>query len=263
MAPLAEIAFVKGHGTGNDFVLIPDFDDVMTLNEADIRWLCDRRYGLGADGVIRMTRDDEGMYCMDYRNGDGSLAEMCGNGARVFLRYLHAKGLIDEHCLFRTRGGIREGWIHRDRTITIDMGPVRTRDEPVTVNLNGQQWAAIAVDAPNPHAVVTVKGLDEVGELHTAPEALPLSAFPDGVNIEFIELLGSGHASMRVFERGVGETLSCGTGACAVAAVLGGDARIDVPGGTLHVSFDERGHAMLRGPADLVARGTVLIPVSH
>lgn len=263
MAPLAEIAFVKGHGTGNDFVLIPDLDDVIELSEADVRWLCDRRRGLGADGVIRITRDDDGLYVMDYRNADGSLAEMCGNGARVFLRYLHAKGLVGQHCLFRTRGGIREGWIHGDRSITIDMGPVNVRADQVFVQVAEHRWSGQAVDAPNPHAVVRVESVDDAGDLRSAPSTTPDSVFPDGVNVEFVELIDVDHVRMRVFERGIGETMSCGTGACAVAASLGRDVRVDVPGGTVFVSFDERQHAMLRGPADLVARGTVLIPVSH
>jgi diaminopimelate epimerase len=263
VAPLAEIAFIKGHGTGNDFVLIPDLDGGIVLSDADVRWLCDRRRGIGADGVIRIAKDDDGLYLMDYRNADGSLAEMCGNGARVFLRYLHAKGLIGEHCLFRTRGAIREGWVHGDRSITIDMGPITVRPVGVEVQVGERRWVGQAVDAPNPHAVVVVESIDDAGELSMAPVTNPQTEFPDGVNVEFVEHITADHVRMRVFERGVGETMSCGTGACAVAATLGRDVQIDVPGGTVLVSFDERGHAMLRGPADLVARGTVLVPVSH
>ena len=262
MARLAEIPFIKGHGTANDFILIPDFKDALTLSPGDVRWLCDRRRGLGADGVIRMSYDDEGLPFMDYRNADGSLAEMCGNGARVFLRYLHAKGMIEDHCLFRTRGGIREGWIHSDRTVTINMGSMHIRDDAVEVQVDGRVWKAIGVDAPNPHAVVMVESLDQAGPLIEPPVVRPDRAFSDGVNVEFVEPIGDTHVLMRVFERGVGETMSCGTGACAVAAVLGSDVRIDVPGGTVFVSFDEQGFAQLRGPADLVARGTVLLPVS-
>lgn len=262
MARLAEIPFIKGHGTANDFILLPDFDNALTLSASDVRWLCDRRRGLGADGVIRMAYDDEGLPFMDYRNADGSVAEMCGNGARVFLRYLHAKGMIDNHCLFRTRGGIREGWIHPDRSVTINMGSMHVRSESVEVHIADHTWTATGVDAPNPHAVVMVKSLDEAGPLIDPPQVRPDRVFPDGVNVEFVEPLDDAHVRMRVFERGVGETMSCGTGACAVAAVLGRDVRIDVPGGTVSVSFDEQGFAHLRGPADLVARGTVLLPVS-
>lgn len=267
MAQLAEISFIKGHGTANDFVLIPDFEDRLSLSPTDVRWLCDRRTGLGADGVIRIVRDEDGLYDMDHRNADGSSAEMCGNGARVFLRYLHATGHIGEHCLFRTRGGIREGWVHADRSITIDMGAMHRRDDDVTVHIADRQWDAIAVDAPNPHAVVMVESVQDAGNLTEPPQVGPPDAFPSGVNVEFVEPLGNGHVRMRVFERGVGETMSCGTGACAVAAVVhdGGTeaVRIEVPGGMVQVSFDEQGHALLRGPADLVARGTVLLPVSH
>ena len=262
MARLAEIPFIKGHGTANDFILIPDFDDALTLSPQDVQWLCDRRRGLGADGVIRMAYDDAGLPFMDYRNADGSVAEMCGNGARVFLRYLHAKGMIDDHCLFRTRGGIREGWIHSDRSVTIDMGSIQVRADAIEIQVDERTWTATSVDAPNPHAVVMVESLDHAGSLIDQPLVRPDRAFPDGVNVEFVEIIDHDHVRMRVFERGVGETMSCGTGACAVAAVIGNDVRIDVPGGTVFVSFDDRGFAHLRGPADLVARGTVLLPVS-
>jgi len=262
MAPLAEIPFVKGHGTGNDFIVIPDLDDQLDVTADDVRWLCDRHRGIGADGVIRVVRGDDGMPFMDYRNADGSLAEMCGNGARVFIRFLYARGLIGEHCLFRTRGGIRQAWMNPDRTVTVDMGTITVRRNPVSIHHAGSDFPATAVDAPNPHAVVFVDSIEEIGSLHVPPTAT-LDEFPDGVNVEFVERCEEGRVRMRIHERGVGETMSCGTGACAVAAVVGGAVDIDVPGGTVHVTFNDEGHALLRGTADLVARGTALLPVSH
>ena len=210
---------------------------------------------------------------MDYRNADGSLAEMCGNGARVFVRYLDATGLVtDNDVVIATRGGLRSVTINRDRTITIDMGMAttpRVRALP-HVSVGGRSWPATGVLVPNPHAVVFVDELDEAGDLAAAPDVAPGDVFPDGVNVEFVVDRGPNHVAMRVHERGVGETLSCGTGACAVAWAArrraGADEtgestwQVDVPGGTVHVTETPSGSLLLTGPADLVARGTVLLP---
>lgn len=279
MAPLREIRFIKGHGTGNDFIIIPDLDGVLELSEADVRFLCDRRFGLGGDGVLRVVRtarmpdlaDDlgAGEYFMDYRNADGSIAEMCGNGARVFVRYLDATGLItDPETVIATRGGVRWTRINGDQSVTIDMGPVSRADGAVQVSAAGATWAAQPVHVPNPHAVAFVSDLDEAGPLHQAPAVSPADVFPDGVNVEFVVDRGPGHIAMRVHERGVGETLSCGTGACAAAwaaahrasSPWSGPMLVDLPGGQLRVEEQPDGHLWLTGPADLVARGTVLLP---
>jgi len=271
MARLSEVDFVKGHGTGNDFILLPDLDNDIDLTPEQVRWLCNRHLGLGADGVIRIVRSalvaevdvPVGEFFMDYRNADGSLAEMCGNGARVMIRYLQARGLADsDEIVFATRGGLRRAWRNPDTTITVDMGVVTVGEGAVVITLNGMNWPAQQVWAPNPHAVVLIDA-----ELPSAPLTMPVvapaDAFPDGVNVEFVMPTERG-ASVRVVERGVGETMSCGTGACAVAATLArGDldeVQIDLPGGSVWVSVDEQGHSLLRGPADLIARGTVLLP---
>lgn len=271
VARLSEVDFVKGHGTGNDFILLPDLDNGIDLTSEQVRWLCDRHRGLGADGVIRIVRSalvaevdvPVGEFFMDYRNADGSLAEMCGNGARVMVRYLQARGLADsEEVVFATRGGLRRAWRNADTTITVDMGVVTVGDDAVTVTFQGIRWSAQQVWAPNPHAVVRIESELPVSTL-TMPLVEPPDAFPDGVNVEFVIATERG-ATVRVVERGVGETLSCGTGACAVAATLArpdlSEAQIDLPGGSVWVSVDEQGHSLLRGPADLIARGTVLLP---
>lgn len=282
---LREIAFVKAHGTGNDFVVVPDEHGRIDLDDADVRFLCDRRRGIGADGVIRVVRTEhvfpEGdprraaAWCMDYRNGDGSLAEMCGNGARVFLRYLQAAGLAEgSEVVFATRGGLRRGIIHADRTVTVDMGPAsvpRAADLP-RVRVGDRTWPAVGVLVPNPHAVAFVTDLADAGDLRTPPVVVPSEAFPEGVNVEFAVERGPGHVAMRVHERGVGETLSCGTGACAVAWAsvrragepeLPVTTRVDVAGGELEVTERADGSLELRGPAELVARGTVLLSAAE
>ena len=282
MPPIRELSFVKAHGTGNDFVLIRDDDDRITLTEADVRFLCDRHFGLGADGVIRVVRSEHVVqvgdplraaeWFMDYRNADGSLAEMCGNGARVFVRYLDVMGLIDDReVVIGTRGGLRQARIHGDRSISIDMGMASTPKARALpqVCAGGGSWPATGVLVPNPHAVAFVGDLGEAGALREAPVVTPVDVFPDGVNVEFVVERGAGHIAMRVFERGVGETLSCGTGACAAAwafvrrsgePALPVTTTVDVPGGTVIVTETEAGSLELRGPADLVARGSVLLP---
>jgi diaminopimelate epimerase len=283
MTRLNEVPFVKGHGTGNDFVIIPDVDGRLALRDDQVRWLCDRRTGIGADGVLRVVRTEHvpefaefagvAEFFMDYRNADGTAAEMCGNGARLFVRYLDATGLVtDNDVVIATRGGLRSTTIHADRTITIDMGMAttpRVRALPL-VSVGDRTWPATGVLIPNPHAVVFVDDLAEAGDLLESPVVVPADVFPDGVNVEFVADRGPFHVAMRVHERGVGETQSCGTGACAVAWAArrhGGDDtpgettwQVDVPGGTLQVTETIAGALLLRGPADLVARGTVLLP---
>lgn len=285
MARLREVPFVKGHGTGNDFVILPDLEGRLALSDDDIRWLCDRRRGLGADGVLRVVKAsampgfgaqaEYADYFMDYRNGDGSVAEMCGNGARVFVRYLDAVGLItDNETSIGTRAGVLPVVIGRDETgevqITIAMGQASPLDGSLRVSASDHTWQAVGVHLPNPHAIVFVESLEQAGDLHRAPEVSPAALFPDGANIEFVIGEGERHVAMRVHERGVGETLSCGTGACAVAwaarrhfesGVSGTTTwRVDVPGGSLTVTESETGDFSLTGPATLVARGTVLLP---
>lgn len=265
--------FVKGHGTQNDFVVLPDFDGSVhgDLDPAVVTALCHRRRGIGADGVLRVMRakpDSGSDWFMDYRNSDGSMAEMCGNGIRVFARYLARTGLIDTGSPLNvgTRAGVKRTTFADDGEISVDIGIAKV-GEPVSVVVDGTPYDAVTVDAGNPHAVVFVDSLDDVGELRTAPE-VPSEAFPDGVNVEFV-MPGHNHSlSMRVYERGAGETRSCGTGACAaVMATVHRDAAeeagsplpstysVQVPGGVLTVSTDSDGRLHLKGPAVLVAEG--------
>lgn len=281
------LPFLKGHGTGNDFVLIIDQSNAISLDEADVQWLCDRHLGIGADGVIRIAPADPGMvdgfgapvaWFMDYRNADGSLAHMCGNGARVFLRALATVGLIGEgeQVAFATRGGVRQGRWMTDGRIAIDMGHAALLPVPaVQVRTEEGAWSAIAVQVPNPHAVVVLPGIEgvgvgptvgTVGTLDAAPTVTP--AFPDGINVEFVQALPDGSVRMRVHERGVGETLACGTGACAVAWALFHQAgtafdrqvRVHQPGGAVDVQCAADGALTLIGDAVIVAEGTVVLP---
>jgi diaminopimelate epimerase len=272
---VGDYPFAKGHGTENDFVLLPDPDGTLhgDLGEAEmvarVRALCDRRAGIGADGVLRVVREGDGWF-MDYRNADGSLAEMCGNGIRVFARYLAEEGLAlpVSPFLIGTRDGAKLLDVDGEN-VTVDLGVVTVRGE-TKVSIGGRTWPATHVDMGNPHAVVfvddeaTLAGLD----LGQAPEH-DAATYPDGVNVELVVRRGDVHVGMRVHERGSGETRSCGTGAGAVmvatAVIDGADPRVtglqamyrvDVPGGMLAVTWSPEGHVYLTGPAVVVARGT-------
>ncbi|MEP6665395.1 MAG: diaminopimelate epimerase [Nocardioidaceae bacterium] len=266
--------FVKGHGTRNDFVVLPDLDGTVhgDLQPEIVAALCDRRAGVGADGVLRVLRGDVdggADWFMDYRNADGSVAEMCGNGVRVFARYLAEAGLVDVDRLdgplpLDTRDGIKLVTFCDDGKISVDMGNPKVGGV-VTVSVAGQVHEALKVDMGNPHAVVFVDALDEAGELAASPFFCS-EEFPSGVNIEFVIRRGDRGLAMRVFERGVGETSSCGTGACAVVAAAASSAAgraelpatydVEVQGGQLTVTWGEDDHIHLKGPAVLVASGT-------
>ena len=280
--PHPSYVFLKGHGTENDFVLLPDHDGSVHggLSVDRVRALCDRRAGIGGDGVLRVIRtasllslvgegalrlprdqgttDDLPEWFMDYRNADGGAAEMCGNGIRVFARHLVDEGLVpaDGPIPIATRAGVKI--VSRDGELwTADLGPASVLGE-TKVSIDDRSWPATHVVVGNPHAVVVVDDLAEAGHLYDEP-AYDTGLFPGGVNIEFVARRGPDHIAMRVHERGSGETRSCGTGACAAAIAVApggpGDWRVDVSGGTLRVSRDGEGRVSLTGPAVIVARG--------
>ena len=301
LSALAGLPFAKGHGTGNDFVLIADPDGAKHLGAEAVAGLCHRHLGIGADGLIRavpsrhlpegrelLESAPEAEWFMDYYNADGSTSEMCGNGVRVFVHFLLAEGLVElaagESLTIGTRAGTKI--VSRSANgYAVDMGPwefiypaeAAARAMDSTVSAGGLQVPrpALSVSLGNPHTVVALAGLEELAatELFHAPAVDPVPE--NGTNVEFVvpaEPLvadGAGHISMRVHERGVGETQSCGTGACAAAAAIRywagagapDDWQVGVPGGVVRVRFipapDGREHVELSGPAVLVSRGVV------
>ena len=247
-----------GHGTHNDFVLLFDPDDQITIDADQVARICSRTDGVGSDGFIRIIKRD-GRWFMDYRNQDGSIAEMCGNGIRVMARYLVERGLQGEGIFaINTRAGMKYLAVPAAADISVNMGHIEEVYDDVTVKIGDQTWSAIHVDIGNPHAVVFVDDLAGVGDLKTAPEVD--GDYPDGVNVEFVTFLPNGELAMRVYERGVGETQSCGTGTCAVALAatvkqgkkLPSRWIINPPGGQLIVDIDPHSNATLIGPAVLV-----------
>ncbi|MGR8007832.1 diaminopimelate epimerase [Streptomyces hypolithicus] len=278
------IAFLKGHGTENDFVIVPDPDNALDLPAALVAKLCDRRAGIGGDGLLHVVRSEahpearsmaaSAEWFMDYRNADGSIAEMCGNGVRVFARHLQRAGLVGEGDLaVATRGGVKGVHIAKAQSggdITVSMGRAVLPGGDVTVAVGGRAWPARNVNMGNPHAVAFIDDLRHAGDLLTAPACAPGATYPDGVNVEFVVDRGPRHVAMRVHERGSGETRSCGTGACAVAvaaarrdgvdpAVTGSPVTytVDLWGGRLVITERPDGAVEMTGPAVIVAGGTI------
>ena len=250
-----------GHGTENDFVLVFDPTDEHSITTAQTAAICNRETGIGADGLIRMIKRD-GKWFMDYRNADGSLAEMCGNGIRVMARYLVERGHQPEGIFaINTRDGIKHLRVPLTEDISVNMGQVTDEMEEIEVTQNGKTWNGLNISVGNPHAVVFLDDLEEVGSLTTAPVVSPHSSYPEGVNVEFVQILANNEARMRVHERGSGETRSCGTGTCAVALAATIHTRgklpsrwtIYPPGGRLIVDIDGHSNATLIGPAELIA----------
>ncbi|GAB3925655.1 diaminopimelate epimerase [Microlunatus endophyticus] len=278
VASSRSIGFAKGHGTENDFVIIADPEGELKLSDDDVAFICDRRAGIGADGVLRVVRSqyvpdwggDQDLWFMDYRNHDGSTAEMCGNGVRVFARYLIENGLADGPMInIATRDGVKPTEALGDGRYRVAMGPVIVDQPEVAVQPAGLEMPlpARAADVGNPHAVSFVDDLEKL-DLRTAPTWSPVLRFPDGVNLEFVRRIGPRHIAMRVFERGSGETRSCGTGTCAAAAAAAVEAgqterpvsyRVDVPGGTVEVELHDH-QSYLTGPAVIIATGELILP---
>ncbi|OCC09081.1 diaminopimelate epimerase [Streptomyces sp. PTY087I2] len=287
--------FAKGHGAGNDFLLLPDPGGELDLSADETVRLCDRRAGLGADGVLRAVRCSaepeaaamraEAAWFMDYRNADGSRGGMCGNGLRVLGRYLVDTGRVPAgRFAVATRAGVREVDVPADPRVPVAVlmgtpilpglgagrsGPGRDA-KTVRVALGDHDWPAVQVDMGNPHAVAFVPDLAALGDLRSAPRVEPAGAYPHGVTVEFVVSHGAGHLQLRVHERGVGETPACGTGACAAVAayraVEGGSGpgryRVDSPGGSLGVAVRSDGTMELAGSAVIVAHGR-FGPVRH
>jgi len=291
---VTEIHFTKGHGTGNDFVLFADPDGDIDLTAAQIAAIADRHFGVGGDGVLRAVRssaladgaaaldeDADAEWFMDYHNSDGSVSEMCGNGIRVFTRFLIDNGLATlepgETLPIGTRSGVRD--VQRNASgFQVDLGRWRLDGGEPLVRARGLevQRPGLGINVGNPHVVVALASDSELdaADLTFIPILEP--ALEEGANVEFVVPAepmvrdGVGYIRMRVHERGSGETLSCGTGAAAAALAVrhwaGAGApnqwRVEVPGGVLGVRMfptQDGEHVSLSGPADLVYSGELSV----
>jgi diaminopimelate epimerase len=268
--------FAKYHGTGNDFVMIEDVEDRIHLDGVTIAALCDRRRGVGADGLIRIAPAPDADFFMDYYNAEGEPAEMCGNGIRCLAKYVYERGLTAETELdVLTRAGVKhlvlDAWDGAVRAVTVDMGPpaferkaIPMAGEPTDtfigqeLQVDGRTFTATALSMGNPHVVLFMDPSEDLAAVPVAtfgPTIEVREEFPNRTNVEFIQP-AKGHIKMRVWERGVGETMACGTGACAslvastLAGLTGREATVEFPGGLLGVRWsDGDDHLFLIGPA--------------
>ena len=272
--------FVKAHGAGNDFVLLEDLDDALQPNAVFVAAVCDRHFGVGADGLIRIVRARDADFFMDYYNADGEVAEMCGNGIRCLAKYVADRGLWSgDELRVDTRDGVKRITVERDANgavvrARVDMGaPILERGQiPMTgtgdplheqLVVDGAALEAACVSMGNPHAVVFVDELAAVPFEALGPALEINETFPAKTNAEFAQVLNDHEVRMRVWERGVGETMACGTGACAVAVAAnlrgytGRTVAIHVPGGTLDIEWTPDGHVYMSGPAEESFEGTL------
>jgi diaminopimelate epimerase len=272
--------FAKYQGTGNDFVMVNDSGNELSLTPDLVRSLCDRRFGIGADGVIRVAPSDEADFLMDYVNADGSVSEICGNGIRCLAVFARAEGLTSkDEITVATGAGKKTVTVQADERVRVDMGaPIFEPDRvPFEADGEGPLHSKIEVDGDvlevavlsmgNPHAVLFVED-PKVAPLTTlGPRLERHPSFPHGTNVEFVRVESPQHLVMRVWERGSRETMACGTGACAAAVAArllrGTEEHVTValPGGELSIewsgSLTDESPVFMTGPASEVFRGQV------
>jgi diaminopimelate epimerase len=277
-----KLQFTKMHGAGNDFVVIDATRTPFAPDPALLQRLTDRRFGVGCDQVLVIEPPSQAGIDFDYRifNADGSEVGQCGNGSRALARYVREHGLSDKDPIrVRTRTSILELRDAENGEYRVNMGVPRldpaqvpfdapARAPRYTLTLEGQAALEIGVvSMGNPHAVLLVDDVARapVAEIGAALQAHP--AFPQSVNVGFMQVVDTGHARLRVYERGAGETLACGSGACAAAVVgqlwgvLGSSVRMQLRGGTLTIDWQGEGHpVMMTGPAQTVFTGELEWP---
>jgi diaminopimelate epimerase len=272
------LRFTKMQGLGNDFVVIDATRQAVRLDQAQLRRLADRHFGVGCDQILLVEPPVSAEVDFRYRifNADGSEVAQCGNGARCLARFVREHGLIDrDRIRVETAAGRMELWIEETGEVRVDMGvprhapaeiPLLAEAEALhyTIEIEGVRWTFGAVSLGNPHAVIAVSEVESapVGTLGPVLERHPL--FPQRVNIGFMQVMDPHHVRLRVFERGSGETLACGSGACAAAVVgieqgrLRTPVQVDLPGGSLTVTWQGRGRPVyLTGPAVTVFEGSI------
>lgn len=273
--------FTKMHGAGNDYIyvnaMLEQIDDPSSLSKK----LSDRHFGVGSDGLVLILPSTKADFRMRMFNSDGSEAEMCGNASRCIGKYVYDKGLTKKTSVsLETKAGIKILELHVEngsvKSVRVDMGepildpesiPVKVQGDnaiKVPVKVKGTEYTITAVSMGNPHAVLFTEGIDKIDLTSVGPEFEKNIVFPKYTNTEFVEVLSPDHVKMRVWERGAGETLACGTGACAVlvAGVLRGllenEATIDLLGGSLKIEWNKSdNHVYMTGGATTVFEGEI------
>ena len=272
------IRFTKMQGLGNDFVVFDGIRQSLSLSPEVVRRLCNRRFGVGCDQVLLVEPPSSAQADFRYRifNADGGEVEQCGNGARCFARFVHEQGLSDKTTLaVETLGGLIRPRLEADGRVSVDMGvpefePARipfrasSRQELYTLDVGGETLSLSVVSVGNPHAVLQVEDVETAPVAVLGPRIEAHEAFPRRVNAGFMQVLDRGHIRLRVYERGVGETLACGTGACAAVVAgrqrgqLDAKVRVSLPGGDLEIHWEGEGRPVqLCGPAETVFEGSI------
>jgi diaminopimelate epimerase len=276
------INFYKYEGCGNDFIMINNLNGDINLGPDYIKSLCDRHFGIGADGLILLEKSNKALCFMNYYNSDGTQAEMCGNGIRCTAQFylnqiVGSPTSNNSEISIDTRAGIKIIIVNDDDTYSVNMGfPVFNHSDFPLGEIKIEDLDLECVSMGNPHAVVFVDNIKNFNIKNIGPKIENDFHFPNKINIEFVEKIdparphegagGDTNYKVKVWERGCGETLACGTGACAVYSVLnklapkqglGAEVVLEFPGGKLYVSKDHEGNIILRGPATFVFKGEI------
>ena len=261
------INFYKYHGAGNDFIMINNLDGSIKLEPEYISHICDRHLGIGADGVILLESSDKADCFMNYYNSDGSIAQMCGNGARCTAKFfLEQTDKNLKELNIDTRAGIKNIKINEDDTYSVNMGtPIFSSTDFPTELTKIESFDFNFVSMGNPHAVTLVENLNDIDLKTIGPKIENNENFPNKINVEFVEKINETYFKVKVWERGCGATLACGTGACAVFATLAqglslrkDEITLEFPGGKLYLSENHEGQIILRGRATFVFRGEII-----
>ena len=266
--------FHKYEGAGNDFIMINNLKGDIILTPEYISYICDRHFGIGADGVILLEKSDKADCFMNYYNSDGTMAEMCGNGSRCTAKFfIEQTGYNLKEINLDTRAGIKNINVNGDDTYSVNMGQpyFESNDFPSGIlDLEGFDFSCVSMG--NPHTVTIVNKLENVDIKTIGPKIENNVHFPNKINVEFVEKISDDYYKVAVWERGCGVTLACGTGACAVFAILnkleptrqdlvGKEITLEFPGGKLFLSQNSEGQIILRGPASFSFKGEIEKPV--
>ncbi len=279
---MMEIQFTKMHGLGNDFVVIDSFAQEIQLSAEQVRLIADRHFGIGCDQLLLLTPSDKEGVDVHYMiyNADGGEVSQCGNGARCAAAYLRENGLIDgladgDTITAETREGIITMTLEEDDLVRVNMGvpklaaadiPMASQEDSdqYRLDLSGTEITFSAVSMGNPHAVIVVDDVLSAPVLTVGPEIQQQTFFPEGVNVGFMQIIDSGHIKLRVYERGAGETLACGSGACAAVVAgcinssLNQEVDVALSGGHLLINWAGQDEPVwMTGPATFVYRGQI------
>ncbi|NDW22037.1 diaminopimelate epimerase [Alteromonas hispanica] len=275
-----QVQFSKMHGLGNDFMVIDNVTQNVFFSKDKIKQLADRNFGIGFDQLLMVEPPYDPEQDFHYRifNADGAEVEQCGNGARCFARFVKQHGLISRNkIVVSTKAGKMVLYLEKDGQVTVNMGKPMFEPASVPLKANKQENTYIlrlgdktlfigAASMGNPHCVMEVDDVDTALVHEIGPAVEKHERFPEGVNVGFMQVINESHIKLRVFERGSGETLACGSGACAAVAIgqiqgkLGKDVRVDLPGGSLRIRWPGPDSVMkMTGPAEHVYDGQITI----